>query len=209
MIAPRRTGFLPLFLAAAFALLPGSAGAGDRYLFDQNHGTVGFSVSSFGIPAVTGEIDKYEGEFVFSERRPDRDRVAVTLYSSAIHAAGGALDRELQGPHFFDAARFPRIRFVGTTVRFIDENDAEVRGTLTLLAASRPVVLHVHFLAGGEDDRNASGGRAVVRFAAWALIDRTRFGMDYLSPIIGDEVRIRIAATGTRADRIKATGPGR
>jgi polyisoprenoid-binding protein YceI len=188
----------PLLTLLLFLLLASiqPAHADEHYVLDKAHTAIRFSVSSFfGLSDITGAFTKYGGDFVFCIPDPDEDRIAVTLYSSGIHTPDGDRDEELQGPHFFNAAQFPEIRFVSTKVRVVNENDAVAEGTLTLLGITKPVTMQVHFL---QRDAAPGSDAHVVNFSASGIIKRSDFGMTYLDPFIGDEVRLRIEAKGTQ-----------
>jgi polyisoprenoid-binding protein YceI len=178
-------------------LLPPSAHADERYLLDKAHTSILFSVNDFGVSRVTGSFDAYDGDFVFCLRHPDKNTIKVTLYSSGIHTTDGKEEEELRGPHFFNAAQYPSIRFQSTKVELKDDNDAEVTGALTLLGVTRPTVLHVHFL---KKEFSLSEGTYAVNFTATGSIKRADFGMNYLNPLIGNEVQLRINATGLDED---------
>jgi polyisoprenoid-binding protein YceI len=167
--------------------------ASEYYSLDKAHTVILFSVSNFGVWNITGTFSEYDGYFLFSRRDPGKDAVSVTLYAAGIHTQDTNLDEELQGEHFFYAARFPQIRFASTGIRFADADNAEIQGHLDLLGVRRPVTLHVHYLG-----QHAGGGDNVVGFSADTTIQRTEFGMDYLSPIIGNEVQIHIEARGVK-----------
>jgi polyisoprenoid-binding protein YceI len=179
-------------LTMSLILPPKSAGAGEYYALDKAHTVILFSVSNLGVWDITGAFSKYDGYVIFSREDPDKDRVSVTLYAAGIHTQDANLDEELQGEQFFNAARFPQIRFTSTGIRFADKDNADIQGHLDLLGVRRPVTLHVHYL-----DQRAGDGD-VVSFSADATIKRTEFGMDYLSPIIGNEVHIHIEARGVK-----------
>lgn len=191
---------LPLLFVAVTlcGLSAGSAQAEERYVFDKAHTTIEFAVSNFGLFDIKGEFAEYDGSFVFCLGHPEEDSISITLYSDGIHDTSGEPDEELRGPHFFDATRFPRIDFVSNKVVFTDKENADVLGDLTLLGVTKPVTLHVHFLG---NDSDPDGDDYVVNFSASASIDRSDFGMDYLSPfIVGDEVRLSIEVRGIESD---------
>jgi len=117
----------------------------------------------------------------------------ITLYPAGLHTGDGEMDETLQGPDFFDAAQFPRVRFVSSTVKLLDKDNATIAGQLTVLGVTKPFTLDVHFK--GKEYEPESGDY-VVSFTASGIIRRSDFGMSYLTPIIGDEVHLRIQAQG-------------
>jgi polyisoprenoid-binding protein YceI len=192
------------FLAAitTFLLAP-AARADEHYAFDKAHTQIVFSVDSFWFSHITGAFTVYDGDFVFCLAHPDKNGISITLYSKGIHTPDGERDEEMQGPHFFDAARFPDVRFISTGVKFTGANDADVSGNLTLRGITRPMTLQVHFL---KTDSDPANGAYAVDFTATGTISRSDFGMDYLDPLIGDDVKIRIETAGRDEDGDKDSG---
>ena len=184
---------LYLLAVLALGLCANPAQADERYVFDKKHTSISFSVSRLGVFHVRGDFKDYEGEFVFCIRHPDKDFVTITLYPAGLHTGDGEMDETLQGPDFFDAAQFPRGRFVSSTVKLLDKDNATIAGQLTVLGVTKPFTLDVHFK--GKEYEPESGDY-VVSFTASGIIRRSDFGMSYLTPIIGDEVHLRIQAQG-------------
>lgn len=190
-----------LFVAAIFFGLATTPADAEFYTFDKAHTTIQFAVSNFDVFSVTGEFTQYDGSFVFCRRHPEKDRIAIALYAPGIRTGDDEQDEEIQGPDFFNAAQFPRLSFTSTHIRFLDANTAEITGKLTLLGVTRPVVFHAHFLGMPEANEDGGDDDYLVNFAASAIIHRSDFSMDYLSPfIVGDDVHIDIQARGVKSD---------
>jgi polyisoprenoid-binding protein YceI len=81
--------------------------------------------------------------------------------------------------------------FNTTSVKMLDEQHAVFTGDLTLHGVTAPVDLAVVFHGGGD---SVLTGRYTLGFSATAQIQRSRFGMDYLVPAIGDDVAIEVFA---------------
>jgi len=181
-------------LVALLFLLPGSsARAEERYTFDKKHTSILFSVGSLGVSRVKGQFSNYDGDFVFCIQHPDKDEVAITIYPASLRTSEGEMDNDLRGPDFFNAAQFPRMRFVSTTVKLIDKDNAKITGNLTLLGITRQVTVEAHFT---EKEHDTESGDYVVSFSASGIIKRSDFGMNHLIPVIGDEVRLDIQVKG-------------
>src|ERR1700733_11806762 len=178
-----------VFLAFLLGLSEKSAQADERYTFDKRHTSIFFSVSRLGVFEETGEFRDYDGSFVFCIQHPDKDAITLTLYSAGIHTADEDTEKDLRGPDFFNEAQFPELRFVSTSVKLVDKDNAKISGNLTLLGITKPVVFDAHFT---EKDGDSGKDDYVVGFSATGVINRSDFGMDHLIPIIGDEVTLRI-----------------
>jgi polyisoprenoid-binding protein YceI len=125
----------------AAAALAGSAHAEvATYSIDPTHTFVTFEVTHFGTSTNRGRFDKKEGT-VQLDKAAKTGKVELTLETSSIDTGTAAFDKHLQSDDFFNAANFPTAKFVGNIFTFSGEKVNEVRGQLTLLGKSVPVVL--------------------------------------------------------------------
>lgn len=174
------------------AVRPGS------YELDPAHGRATWSLSHLG-------FSRYTGQFVNVSARLEieggGDQPRFTLRASipldGLRTNDEALDRELRGPGFFDAARFPAITFASNRVDRRGERQARVRGDLALRGVTRPVTLRVTFNGAGV---HPATGRYTLGFDGHTEIRRSAFGMTNMLPAIGDEVTLHLEGEFGRPD---------
>ena len=108
-------------------------------------------------------------------------------------------DRDLQGPDFFDAAKYPEIVFKSTAVRRTGDS-VVVTGDLTMKGVTKPVTLRGTF-----NGYLRPGPRLVAGFEVTGTLKRTEWGVVWNraleggGALLGDEVALTIA--------IEALGP--
>lgn len=185
------------FLIILFAVLglAAPATAQDKYEFDKSHTRILFYVNHLGFSDTVGEFTEYDGHFTFDENAPEKSTLDVTLKPSGIRTPSAKLDEHLQNKDFFHTSKYPTIRFVSKKVIVTGENKGEITGDLTLLGTTLPAILDVTFNKAGTHPMN---GNYIAGFSAHAKIQRSKFGMNYLLPMIGDEVRVEIHTEGIR-----------
>ena len=126
---------------------------------------------------------RLEAEDPFEERRrPVADRPELVLA-----AAFGdqppfdeTRDAHLQSPDFFDAERYPELRFESTRVE-ARGNQLIVDGELTIKGVATPVELRGHYEGAGTDPL----GNERIALELSGTIDRTDFGLDWNAPVPG------------------------
>jgi polyisoprenoid-binding protein YceI len=96
----------------------------------------------------------------------------------------------------FDTERFPRMHFRSTRVVYDGDRLAAVEGDVTLRGVTRPVRFEVNRL---ECATRAEGGGETCGAQVVGRISRSAFGMDFLYPLIGDEVDLEFVVTASRA----------
>lgn len=122
---------LPVVL---LCLLPLAAAA----QFDAQHTRFEFQVRARWGQRITGEYPRYDGRILVQE--DGRHRVQVVLDAGAVQVARSERFTAIaRGPRFFDAARYPQIRFesVPYDPQLLVHGGA-LHGTLTLHGVSRP-----------------------------------------------------------------------
>lgn len=128
-------------LAAALAVSAAMASAESAtYNIDPSHTFVTFEQTHFGTSTNRGRFSKNSGTVEF-DRIAKRGRVQLTLDMPAINTGVTPFDRHLQGPDFFDTAKYPTARFVSDRFVFNGDNVAEVAGQLTMKGKTLPVTL--------------------------------------------------------------------
>jgi len=110
------------------------------YAVDPTHTFVTFEVPHLGISTNRGRFDKKIGTVQF-DRAGKAGRVDITIETASISTGTAAFDQHLRGKDFFNSADFPTARFVADNFRFEGDKVAEVRGNLTLLGKTQPVLL--------------------------------------------------------------------
>jgi polyisoprenoid-binding protein YceI len=190
-------------IAASLLLISAASAAAETYELDGSHTYPTFTISHAGLSTLHGRFDDTRGRFML-DRESGNSSVEAVIKVASLDTGHEQRDKILLGEKFFDAARFPEMRFVSTRVEFVGDSTARVDGELTLHGITQPVRLQVEHLV--------CLTHPLLRvwacgFDATATIKRSDFGMTaYLPKMVGDEVRIEIAV---EAQRKEAPGPRR
>lgn len=197
-----RRAILALSLAAAAPLVaqqmpttpPGapepSRVAAGTYKVETNHTQVLFGVDHLGFNPYYGHFSDVTGTLTLDPAKPEQARLDVTIPIASVRTTSAKLDEELKSAQFFDAAKFPTMRFRSTSVR-VSGASAQVAGELTLHGVTRPVTMEAMFHGAGKGMR---GMGDQVGFEGRARIKRSEFGVSAGIPLISDEVTVLITA---------------
>jgi polyisoprenoid-binding protein YceI len=115
----------------------------------------------------------------------------VTVPVSSVLTTSPKLDEELKEADWLDAAKYPTMSFVSTSVKMTGAKTADVTGTLTLHGVSKPETLHALFVGAGV---NILSHNETAGFQIAGTIKRSDFGVNKYVPLISDEVQLIIAA---------------
>jgi polyisoprenoid-binding protein YceI len=197
---------LALVLAACSGIVsaatPGPANpnpaavTGGSYTVEPSHTRVQFSVSHMGFTDWYGDMTGVSGTLVLKTADIAASAVDISLPVASVATTNAKLDDELRSAQWFDAARYPTVRFVSTRIVQTGPATATITGNLTFHGITRPVTLAARFNGAGINplDRNYTIG-----FNATTTIRRSDFGVSTYVPLIGDTTELRISAAFVRA----------
>ena len=159
----------------AAALLSAGAAQAATYTIDPTHTFATFEISHFGASVNRARFDKKEGTVQF-DRAAKTGKVDISLDIASVNSGTAAFDKHLQSADIFNAAQFPKARFVSDKFVFNGDKVTEVQGQLTLLGKTQPVSFKANQFNCYESPmlkREVCGGDFE------ATIDRTAFGVNY------------------------------
>jgi polyisoprenoid-binding protein YceI len=173
------------------------------WTIDPAHTQVEFEVKHMMFAKVRGRFRSVEGTLVLGPGgQAEASRVDAVIDSASIDTGQPQRDDHLRSPDFFDAARFPTLRFATTSVRSDGDGGLAVTGDLTIRDVTRAVALDVRETGRGLDP----WGKERVGFTATATIDRRDFGLTWNQALetggilVGTDVRIILEIQAVRAD---------
>ena len=187
------------FAAAAFTVAAAPAAhAQDTWTIDSAHANASFSVRHLGISNVTGQFNKVTGTVVFDPADPTKSKVDATVDVNSIDTRNSSRDSDLKSDGFFDAAKYPTLTFVSTSVTTDGPGKLKMTGNLTIHGVTKVVTFDVDGPSAPiADPFNKTGKRAGA--SATATINRRDFGIDkYPAAMIGDEIKITLDVEFTK-----------
>lgn len=179
---------------ALMSLLPISASA-STWNLDPDHSSVGFSIRHLMVSNVRGNFDRFGGTVDLDDRNITGSKVNATIEAGSVNTRVQKRDEHLQGPEFFDVAKYPSITFVSKKWSKDARGRLKVSGDLTMHGVTRPVVLDV---APFSPETRDPWGNLRRGTTATTTINRKDFGLDWSKTMdngglmIGEEVDITL-----------------
>jgi polyisoprenoid-binding protein YceI len=137
---------------------------------DKVHSTVGFAVAYLA--------GTFHGTFSDFDARLDDGVLTGTAEVSSVQVKDPNLETHLQSPEFFDAERFPQLRFEAKDVSRSGD-DLTISGELTLKGHTEPVEIKGHINDPAPDPYG--GERFGLQLET--AVDRSKFGLDWNNPL--------------------------
>ncbi len=146
-----------------------------KWVADPAHSRIGFIVSHMVITEVEGKFDKFTVE-VYSDKPDFSDaRAIVTIDVNSINTGNAKRDNHLRSPDFFDAAKYPTIKFVSKKMQRVGKNRYKLIGDLTIRNVTKEVALDVEFRGIVRDP----WGNTRAGFKVSGEINRQDFGVSW------------------------------
>jgi polyisoprenoid-binding protein YceI len=142
---------------------------------DPVHSHVGFSVD-YMVGTFQGSFSPFEGTLVVAD--DGTARLEGTAPVSGVRVQDDNLATHLQSPEFFDAERYPEIRFESHDIG-VEDGRIDVAGDLTIRGVTQPVELRGTI---GEPADDPFGG-VRVGLELETTVDRTAFGLSWNTPL--------------------------
>jgi len=169
------------------------AQAADTFTVDPVHSSVVFRIKHLNLVHISGRFGQYSGSFAFDDKNPADCKLEMEVKIDSIDTANADRDKHLKADDYFDAAKFPTMRFKATRMKASDATHYEVTGDLTIHGVTKAVTVKLERLGTIKDPRT---GKPRTGWETSFTIQRSDFGMKTALPAIGDQVRISLAIEG-------------
>jgi len=171
-----------------------SAIAAEQYKVDAIHSSIVFRIKHMGVSYCYGRFNKVSGVFNLDAQNPAASEIDVTVEAGSVDTASEQRDQHLRSADFFDAPKFPTIRFQATKISRQGAGPFSVAGNLTLHGVTRPTTVEIEATGSGK------GMLGEVRSGMETVftIRRSEFGMDKMVGPVGDDVRMMVSLEGIR-----------
>jgi polyisoprenoid-binding protein YceI len=141
------------------------------WVVDPVHSSVGFAIAHNGVSTFRNGFRSYEARLSGGEAPKLEGSVDV----GSIDIAEEQLKGHLLSPDFFDAERYPQLRFGSSELDVAEDGSVRVRGELEIKGQKHEVEASGRFAQLGED----LAGNARVGLSLAATVDRRSFGLDW------------------------------
>lgn len=185
----KRSFFLLFVLfATAFSLsafLPGPVQAPQVWKVDKAHSSVKFTITHLLISEVDGFFAQFDGEMTHTKEDFSDAKINFTVEVASVNTNSNGRDNHLKKPDFFDAEKFPQMKFVSTSFKKTEGKNYRLTGDLTIRDVTKSVVFDVVYNGKIDTQRGAKAG-----FKAKTTIKRKEFGVSGGGAAVGDEAEV-------------------
>ena len=186
----KKVVFTLVFVASCAGIFAQAGG----WKLDKSHSGINFSIPHMVISEVTGNFKDYDLQ-VTSEKADFTDlAVMASIKVASINTEEAKRDTHLKSDDFFNAEKFPEIKFKSTSVEKIDAKNYKINGELTIRDITKKVTFNAVF--GGTV--KSPWGQTIAAWKASTTINRFDYGLKWSKAIetggliAGDTVTINL-----------------
>lgn len=154
---------------------PSLAELSGTYVIDPTHSRIGFVARHAMVTKVRGSFNEFEGEAQLDFDNPAASTASLTIEVASIDTRNPQRDEHLRTNEFFDAPRFPQIRFTATGVRPLGDERYLLEGDLTIKDVTRPVSIEFSYEGAARDPY----ANLRVGFEGTTTINRSEWGVSF------------------------------
>ncbi len=185
---------LTLLLAALTTLVTGYAQT--NWALDKTHTKIGFNVTHMVVAEVEGYFKDYDAKITSTADDFNGAAVEFTAKTASVFTDNERRDGHLKSDDFFNAEKFPELKFAGTLTK--DGSKYVLKGNLTIRDVTKPVTFDVTY--GGKvktpNPQNPNGEKA--GFKIKGTIKRMEYGLKFNRAleggglVVSDDVELNI-----------------
>jgi polyisoprenoid-binding protein YceI len=163
-----------------------------KWVLDPTNSELGFKIRHLMITNVSGSFKEFQAEVEMEEGDFSTAQINATAEMASIFTNNEQRDAHLRSSDFFEAGKYPELKFQSTKIEKVDSETFTLYGELTLKGLTKPVKLNVEFTGLAKDPWG--GERA--GFVLSGKINRSEWGINFNGVLetgglaLSDEVKI-------------------
>lgn len=161
---------------------------------DKSHSSVNFSVTHMMMSETEGKFKVYDGTVLSTNEDFTDAQINFTVDVNSINTEEDKRDAHLKSDDFFNAEKFPQIKFKGTSFKKVEGKKYVLEGELTIRDITKKVKFDVVYGGTGKNP----WGMTVAGFKAATTINRMDYNLKWNKALeaggvlVGEDVKINV-----------------
>ena len=171
------------------------------YKVDPAHSSVDFRVRHLMIANIRGDFSGVTGTVLLDPANPANSKVEAEVDVATVNTRDANRDKHLKAAEFFDAEKFPKIKFASKKIAPAGKDRWKLTGDLSIHGVTHEVTLDVE---GPTPEAKDPFGNVKIAAVATATINRKDFGLSWNVPLeaggvlVGEDVHLHVEIELTR-----------
>ena len=103
-----------------------------HWAIDPTHSEIGFKVKHMMFTNVSGKFNSFEATIQNEDNNFETSKINFSADTTSVDTNNADRDSHLKSADFFDVDNFPKLSFVSTDVKKINEGEYKISGDLTI-----------------------------------------------------------------------------
>jgi polyisoprenoid-binding protein YceI len=165
-----------------------------KWSIDPTHSEIGFKVKHMMFSNVSGKFEKFEASATSEGENFENASFQFTAEASSISTGNTDRDNHLRSADFFDAEKYPEVKFTSSAMKKVADDHFELTGDLTIKGITKTVNLSVEFGGIAQDP----WGNTKAGFTLTGKINRKDWGLNWNAALeaggvlVSEEIRLTI-----------------
>ena len=145
-----------------------------KWALDKAHSNVKFTVTHMVVSEVEGTFKIFDGRMESTKTDYSDAKISFTVDVNSINTDNENRDKHLKSDDFFNAEKFPQMKFESTAFKPLGNNKYKLEGNLTIRDVTKPVSFDVNYGGSINTQRGAKSG-----FKAKTTINRFDYNLKW------------------------------
>ena len=145
-----------------------------KWALDKAHSNVKFTVTHMVVSEVEGTFKIFDGRMESTKPDYSDAKISFTVDVNSINTDNENRDKHLKSDDFFNAEKFPQMKFESTAFKPLGNNKYKLEGNLTIRDVTKPVSFDVNYGGSINTQRGAKSG-----FKAKTTINRFDYNLKW------------------------------
>lgn len=172
-----------------------SAARAGKWTLDKSHSNVRFTITHNVVSELDGAFTTFDGTVEHTKADYSDAKIVFTIEVGSISTYNENRDKHLKSADFFDAEKFPQIKFESTAFKPLGGNKYKLEGNMTVKDVTKAVSFDVTYGGTINTQRGAKAG-----FKAKTIINRFDYNLKWDRAteagglVVGKDVEVTINA---------------
>ncbi|AXY76953.1 polyisoprenoid-binding protein [Paraflavitalea soli] len=153
---------------------PAPAPRAGKWTLDKSHSNVRFTITHNVVSELDGAFTTFDGSLESTKADYSDAKITFTIEVASISTYNENRDKHLKSADFFDAEKFPQIKFESTAFKPLGGNKYKLEGNMTVKDITKAVSFDVTFGGTINTQRGAKAG-----FKAKTTINRFDYNLKW------------------------------
>ena len=163
-----------------------------HWAIDPTHSEICFKVKHMMFTNVSGKFNSFEATIQNEDNNFETSKINFSADTTSVDTNNADRDSHLKSADFVDVDNFPKLSFVSTDVKKINEGEYKISGDLTIKDVTKSIVLDVEYSGLMTDP----WGNTKIGLSLNGKINRKEFGLTWNSTLeaggvlVGEEIKL-------------------